>query len=224
MEKENQDPSLVSSEGKRYNFKFKPLSSQFMSAGSPKKAVASSSSDRKPDDGVPNNVGSRGPIGKGCLESESSDDEDRIESVRVRKLLEAERLKRNPKFDPFDPKYYTVRYTKSGKPIKKATKPYSVIAANCYGYLRYQEQPQKKKKNRVDNVVNNGDDSSDDEGLGLRTIAFPSLVKKLKSEIADNLKKEGKFSKSVDEAFREKYYIEIPYCRWCDERPCACFV
>ncbi len=223
MEKENQDPSPNSHDGKRHNFKFKPLSSTLRKALSPSKPIASSSNVGKGDDGVPDNVGSRGPIGKGCIESDSSEDEDRIETTRVRKMLEAERLRRNPNFDPFDPKYYVVRYTKSGKPMRKATKPYSVLAANTHGYLRYHEQPRKKEK-CVDNGINNGADSSDEDDLGLRTIAFPSLVKKLKSEIAESLIKEGKFNQSVDEAFRAKYYIELPYCRWCDERPCACFV
>ncbi len=239
MDKENIDPAVDSAVGQKrvFKFKFKPLTSQFtavdskatVSIPSNGKSVVEEKSTSKaalPNDGVPNNVGSRGFVGKAMGDSDSSDDEN-DESLRVRRQLEAERLKKNPDFDPFDPKFYVVQYTRSGKPYRKSTKPYWAWAANTYGYLRYQTPPKKKAK-VVDNGLVNGpnDSGSDDDGdeLGLHTIAFPMTVKSLKDDIAREMAKDGKFEKSVNEVFRERYYIELPYCRWCDTRPCACYV
>ncbi len=227
MDKENQDPlDSDAAPKKKYNFKFKALSSKFMPVKSPSKAVASTSKGlvANGSDGVPNNVGSRGFVGKALADSDSSDDEN-DESRRARKLAEAERLKYNPNFDPFDPKYYVVQYTRSGKPYRKSTKPYVMWAANTFGYLRSKIPPVKKAR-KDDNGIDNGEDGSDsDDGeLGLRTIAYPAKVDSIKEEIAKELAMGKKFEKNVNEVFRARYYIEIPYCRWCDTRPCACYV
>ncbi len=237
MDKENVDPAVDGQlEKKRvFNFKFKPLSSKFMgnnskSVDSGEKSLGKVESTSKaacdlPVDGVPNNVGSRGFLGKAIADSDSSEDEN-DESRRVRKKLEAERLRKNPEFDAFDPKFYKVQYTRSGKPYCKSTKPYWAWAANTYGYLRYSEPP-KKKARVVDNGLVNGSleaGSDDEDDLGLHTIAFPMTVRSIKEKIASEMAKAGLFQKSVNEIFRERYYIELPYCRWCDTRPCACYV
>ncbi len=154
-------------------------------------------------------------------DSESDDEDD--ESARVRKALKLEREQKDPSFDPWDKRYAKVRYTSSGKPIVRATKPYNVWAANHYGYLRHQNPVYKKSKG--DNGFNNGDNQVDEEDeIGLKTIAFPAVVEDIKKGLLKEMQLNGNFSKSVNEVFREKYYIEIPYCRWCDTRPCACFV
>ncbi len=154
--------------------------------------------------------------------SDSDSDDDNDESARVRKALEAERAKKDPTFDPWDAKFAKVRYTSSGKPIVRKTKPFNVWAANTWGYLRYQDPPAKKAKKED---ANNGDEvATEEDDIGLHTIAYPELVRSLKEDIAKELQKNGKFELSVNDAFRKKYYIEIPYCRWCDTRPCACFV
>ncbi len=234
MNKENEVPGVDSDVvKKKHKFKFKRLSTQFMGSTSdevvsPRKALGELDSNRQSvvkhgEDGVPNNIGSRGFLGK-ALESDSSDD-DTDESRRVRKQLEAERLEKNPGFDPFDPKFCVIQYTKSGKPYRKSTKPYWAWAANTYGYLRSNIKAKKRSK-KDDNGINNGDieTESDDDELGLHTIAFPMTVKSMKDDIARELAKDGKYNKSVTEVFRERYYIELPYCRWCGTRPCECYV
>ncbi len=232
MNKENEVPGVNLPVVKRKNkFKFKPLSTQFMGASSskvasPRKALGEIDSNAQAvvtlgADGVPNNVGSRKFVGKAMADSDSSDD-DNDESRRARKMMEAERLRKDPGFDPFDPKYYCLRFTKSGKPYRKSTKPYWAWAANTYGYLRKNNQPRKRIKKDEGNGPEQS--NSDEDDLGLHTIAFPLTVKSLKDDIASELLKAGKFDQSVNDVFRERFYIEIPYCRWCDTRPCACFV
>ena len=234
MDKENEVPGVQLGVVKKKQFKFKRLPAEFMGSSvedvaSPRKPLSEIDANRKavvkaPMDGVPDNVGSRGFVGK-ALDSDSSDDEN-DESRRVRKELEAERLRKNPEFDPFDPKFYKIQYTKSGKPYAKSTKPYWAWAANTYGYLR-SKTPAKKRVKKDDVELSHGKDDSDsdkEDELGLHTIAFPLTVKSMKDDIASELSKDGKFDKSVNEVWRERYYIELPYCRWCDTRPCACYV
>ena len=217
MDKENIDPAK-----KKHVFKFKPLSSQFKGVESKKLVVR----EEKPVD----KVESTSTVKHSCAlprymcDSDSTDDEN-DESRRVRKKLEAERLLKNPNFNAFDPKFHCIRYTTSGKPYRKSSKPYWAWAANTYGYLRYNKPAQKKVKIANNGLVNGDSGSgSDEDELGLHTIAFPMTVRAMKEDIAKEMAKEGVFQKSVNDVFRERYYIELPYCRWCDTRPCACYV
>ena len=164
-----------------------------------------------------------GPVLKGNLPyppSDSDSDDDNDEAGRVRKALEKERALRDPTFDPWDKKYAKVRYTASGKPIVRKTKPFTVWAANTWGYLRKQNPTYKKA------VAPDGGDSecNGSDELGLHTIAYPADIADIKKDLAKEMQATGEFKKSVNEVFRERYYIEIPYCRWCDTRPCACYV
>ncbi len=171
--------------------------------------------------GVPDNVpGKRRPPS-----DDSSEDED-DESKRARRLLTS---KLPSTFDKYDPKFYCLRYTSSGKPYRKRTKPYHVFAANSWGYLR-KNIPESKMEASRDSEKSGpigekiDEDSDNEDEIGLRTIAFPHVVKKIKEKIAKEIAAKGMFSKTVNDVFREQYYIEFPYCTWCEFRPCMCYV
>ncbi len=165
--------------------------------------------------GVPSNV-----PGKRPPPDDSSEDEN-DESQRARRLLTS---KLDPSFDHYNPKFYRLRYTSSGKPYAKRTKPYSVWAANTYGYLRKvgSEKPKGGDVVKNDHDIDEDGDGGDD--IGLRTVAYPGLVREKKDALAKEMAEKGCYNKSVNDLFRERYYIEMPYCSWCDFRPCMCYV
>ncbi len=167
--------------------------------------------------GVPENVPGRRPP-----DDESSEDEN-DETQRARRQLTS---KLDPSFDHYDPKFYCLRFTSSGKPYKKRSKPYSVFAANSWGYLRKKSTSEKTPSEASTNInrPTDRDDNQEDEELGLRTIAYPGLVNEKKDAIAKEMSEKRIFNKTVNEIFRERYYVELPYCSWCDFRPCMCYV
>ncbi len=167
--------------------------------------------------GVPDNV-----PGKRPPNDDSSEDEN-DESQRARRMLTS---KLDPAFDQYDPKFYCLRYTSSGKPYRKRSKPYPVFAANSWGYLR-KKAPEKPKEAESTKSTDRPNDEAVDpeiEELGLRTVAYPGVVNDKKRAIAKEMVENGVFHKSVNEVFRERYYVEMPYCAWCDFRPCMCYV
>ncbi len=210
-DKENCAPNRPS----KFRFKLTPLLTGACTSPEKEKPQASEpqASVRPRPPGVPDNV-----PGKTPPDDDSSDEE--CESSRARKLI-LDKL--GPDFDQWDPKFCVIRYTKSGKPIRKRTKPYYVMAGHNWGFLRRNEKVKKKKVGDSSKSDDEIDEKSNDD-LGLHTVAYPHVVKKMKLEIAEELVNAGNFDQTVNEVFRERFYIEMPYCAWCDMRPCLCYV